>query len=117
MRLSAALIVKDEEDHPRRCLTSLRRIADAPVVVDTGSTDGCVAVAESFGALVLHRPWDGDFGAPRNLGLDHVTGGWVIYIDADEHLHPTSRAHVEAELADPEGRYVAKKVLLRTRRH
>lgn len=117
MRLSAALIVKDEADHLRRCLGSIQGIVDEIVVVDTGSSDDSVAVAESFGALVLHRPWDGDFGAPRNLGLDHVTGDWVLYLDADEHLSPTSRAHVEAELADPEERYVAKRVLLRTRRH
>jgi tetratricopeptide (TPR) repeat protein len=114
VRLSAALIVKDEAQHLRRCLASLEGIVDEIVVVDTGSSDESVAVAESFGARVLHRPWDGDFSAPRNLGLEHVTGDWVLYIDADEHLVPTTRAHVEAELADPEGRHVAMRVRLRT---
>lgn len=114
MRLSAALIVKDEAHHLRRCLASLRGIVDEIVVVDTGSTDESVAVAQSHGATVLHRPWDGDFAAPRNLGLDHVTGDWVLYIDADEHLAPTTRAHVEGELADPGDRHVALRVRLRT---
>ena len=116
MRLSAALIVKDEADHLQRCLASIRDVVDEIVVVDTGSSDGSVALAEGFGALVLHRAWDGDFATPRNLGLDHVTGDWVLYIDADEHLVPTTRAHVEAELADPEGTLLAARLRLRARR-
>ena len=113
MRLSAALLVRDEADHLTRCLGSLQGIVDEVVVVDTGSTDESVAVAESFGATVLHRPWDDDFSTPRNLGLDHVTGDWVLYIDADEHLAPTTRAHVEHELADPDERHVAYRIRLR----
>lgn len=116
MRLSAALIVRDEADHLRRCLASLADVVDEIVVVDTGSTDDSVAVARSFGALVLHRPWDGSFAAPRNLGLDHVTGDWVLYIDADEHMRPVSRAHVEAQLADPDGDVLGLRVRLRTHR-
>lgn len=115
MRLSAALIVRDEADHLRRCLTSVRGVVDEIVVVDTGSTDASVEVAESFDAVVLHREWDGDFSVPRNLGLDHVTGDWVLYIDADEQLAPTTRAHVERELADPDGRFVAKRLKLQIR--
>lgn len=114
MRLSAALIVRDEADHLRRCLASLRDVVDEIVVVDTGSTDDSVAVAEAAGALVLHRPWDGSFSAARNLGLDHVTGDWVLYIDADEHLQPVSRDHVAAVLGDPAGELVAARVRLRT---
>lgn len=82
--LTAAIIVKNEADHLRRCLGSLAGVADEIVVVDTGSTDDSVAVAEAAGALVLHRPWDGRFSPPRNLGLDHATGEWILYIDADE---------------------------------
>jgi tetratricopeptide (TPR) repeat protein len=113
VRLSAALLVRDEADHLRRCLTSLQGIVDEVVVVDTGSADDSVAVAESFGATVLHRPWDDDFSAARNLGLDHVTGDWVLYIDADEHLSPTTRQHVEHELADPGEQHVAYRIRLR----
>jgi hypothetical protein len=81
-------------------------------VVDTGSTDDSVAVADAHDAVVLHRPWDGDFAAPRNLGLDHATGDWILYIDADEHLAPVTRAHVETELADRDG-HVAYRLRLR----
>ncbi len=114
MLLSAALIVRDEEDHLQRCLRSIVDIVDEIVVVDTGSTDASVAVAESFGARVLHRAWDGDFSAARNYGLDAVAGEWVLYIDADEHLRPISRAAVEAAMAE-RSECVAYRLLLQPR--
>ena len=84
MSLSAAIIVKDEAEHLDACLASLRGLTDEIVVVDTGSTDRSVAVAEGHGALVAHVPWQGDFATPRNRGLDLATGEWILYIDADE---------------------------------
>jgi tetratricopeptide (TPR) repeat protein len=88
-------------------------VVDEIVVVDTGSADDSVAVAERFGAVVLHRPWDDDFAAARNAGLDRVTGAWVLYIDADECLVDADRARVERELADRDG-HIAYRVRLRS---
>jgi tetratricopeptide (TPR) repeat protein len=98
--LSAALIVRDESRCLARCLNSLVGIVDEVVVVDTGSHDDSVAIAESFGARVFHRPWDGNFSAARNYGLDQVRGDWVLYIDADEWLQPIERSEVERALSD-----------------
>ena len=70
---------------------SIRPVCDEIVVVDTGSTDDTVAVAESFGAVVAHRPWDDDFAAARNRALDLATGEWILYIDADEQLEDLER--------------------------
>jgi tetratricopeptide (TPR) repeat protein len=84
--LSAAIIVKDEADRLGACLNSLRGLVDEIVVVDTGSTDGTVAVAEHHGARVAHEPWQGDFAAARNRSLDLATGDWILYVDADEQV-------------------------------
>jgi len=84
--IAAAIIVKNEAEHLRRCLGSIREFCDEIVVVDTGSTDDTVAIAESFGATVLHKPWRDDFAASRNFALDAVSAEWVLYIDADEEL-------------------------------
>ena len=84
--IAAAIIVKNEAEHLRRCLGSIREFCDEIVVVDTGSTDDTVAIAESFGARVSHKPWRDDFAASRNVALDAVTAEWVLYIDADEEL-------------------------------
>jgi glycosyltransferase involved in cell wall biosynthesis len=84
--ISACLIVKDEEANLARCLASLRGAVDEIVVVDTGSTDRSVAVAEEHGARVFHFAWCSDFAAARNESLRHASGDWILYVDADEEL-------------------------------
>ena len=69
-----------------RCLQAARDAVDEIVVVDTGSTDRTVEIAEGLGARVLHHEWDGDFSAARNVSFDAATGDWVMYLDADEVL-------------------------------
>ena len=110
--VSAALIVRNEAEQLQRCLESLDGLVDEIVVVDTGSTDRSPEVAAAFGALVLHRPWDGDFSAARNHGLDRVSGRWVLYIDADEHVVAADRAVVRQEL-DADERHQAYRLRLR----
>jgi tetratricopeptide (TPR) repeat protein len=85
-KLSACLIVKDEEANLTRCLRSLEGVADEIIVVDTGSTDGTLALAKKLGAKTACVEWNDDFGAARNASLSHATGDWVLIIDADEEL-------------------------------
>ena len=86
MTLSLCMIVKDEEEMLPRCLEAVRSAVDEIVIVDTGSTDRTVEIAESFGARVLHHPWNGSFADARNVSIDAATGDWLIYLDADEVL-------------------------------
>jgi tetratricopeptide (TPR) repeat protein len=110
--ISAALIVRNEAEHLQRCLESLVGLVDEIVVVDTGSTDPSPSVAARFGAVVLRRPWDNDFSASRNHGLDHVTGRWVLYIDADEHVAAADARSVRREL-ESDDRHLAYRLRLR----
>jgi glycosyltransferase involved in cell wall biosynthesis len=84
--ISLCLMVRDEEALLPGCLASARGAVDQVVVVDTGSVDGTRQVARDAGALVLERPWDDDFSAPRNLAARHATGDWILVLDADERL-------------------------------
>jgi glycosyltransferase involved in cell wall biosynthesis len=88
MTLSLCMIVKDEEELLPGCLEAVEAAVDEIIIVDTGSTDRTVEIAESFSARVLHVPWNGSFSDARNAGLDAATGDWVLYLDADEHLVP-----------------------------
>jgi glycosyltransferase involved in cell wall biosynthesis len=93
--LTAALIVRDEEAVLEECLTSIGRVADEIIVVDTGSRDSSGEIALRCGARLLHHPWEDNFAEARNMGLDHANGDWVLCIDADERLEDSNRAHMD----------------------
>lgn len=84
--LTAALIVRDSEADLPRCLSSLTGHVDDLVVVDTGSSDGSVDIAKSFGARIGHFDWCDDFAAARNAALSMVETEWVLSVDSDEEL-------------------------------
>lgn len=93
-RISLCMIARDEQRFLAECLRRAQPAVDEIVLVDTGSTDDTVAIATSFGARVLHRPWDDDFSAPRNAGLQAATGDWILVLDADELLTPGAAARI-----------------------
>ena len=88
--LSVCMIVRDEEKALPRCLKSLKGVADELIVVDTGSKDDTIAIAKHFGAKIFHFKWCDDFAAARNESLKHATGDWILHVDADEELLPSS---------------------------
>lgn len=85
-KISACLIVKNEEKFLDRCLTSIRGLVDEIILVDTGSDDRTCDIAASYDCRIFHFPWQGDFSAARNESLRHATGEWIFIIDADEEL-------------------------------
>src|SRR3954452_3510423 len=96
LKLSLCMIVKDEEEMLPRCLAAVRDAVDEIVIVDTGSTDRSVEIAQSFGAKVIHREWTGDFSEARNASFDAATGDWIVYLDADEVLVEEDAAKLRA---------------------
>lgn len=99
--LSAILIVQDEEAYLADCLASLAGVADEVVVLDGGSTDRTVAIAEAKGARVQHRPFD-DFGRQKQAALELAMGDWVLSIDADERLTPALAKEIREIVESPE---------------
>ena len=86
MKLSLCMIVRDEEADLPTCLESVKGVVDEICIVDTGSNDRTVAIAEGYGARVEHFTWCDDFSAARNASLAMAQGDWILVLDADEIL-------------------------------
>ncbi|AMO25127.1 glycosyltransferase family 2 protein [Ramlibacter solisilvae] len=96
-RLTVIIITRNESARLRACLESVA-FADELVVVDSGSTDDTVAIAQALGANVRQTAdWPG-FGPQKNRALDMARGEWVLSIDADERVTPRLRASIEAAM-------------------
>lgn len=85
MNISVLILTYDEAINLPDCLSSVT-FSDDVVVLDSGSTDGTVKLAESAGATVLQRPFD-NYAAQRNFGLLHdFKHEWILMLDADERI-------------------------------
>ncbi len=85
--VSLCMIVKNEERFLPDCLKSVVELVSEIVIVDTGSTDRTMQIAEQFGARLFQIGWENDFAKARNYGLEKATQPWILYLDADERLH------------------------------
>jgi glycosyltransferase involved in cell wall biosynthesis len=91
--LSVVLIVKNEALNIRACLETVA-LADEIIVVDSGSTDGTIAICREFTPHVHIHDWPG-FGPQKNRALNYATKEWVFSIDADERVTPKLRSELE----------------------
>ena len=95
--LSVAIITKNEEERLPDCLKSVT-FADEVLVVDSGSTDGTVALARSFGARVLIEAWRG-YSRQKQYAVDQCLHDWVLVLDADERIPQETVQSIMRELA------------------
>lgn len=85
MKISGNIITLNEETNIADCIKSIKKVCDEVIVVDSGSTDRTIEIAESLGARVLHQAYLGD-GFQKNVALQEVNNEWVLSLDADERL-------------------------------
>lgn len=83
--LSGVVVTHNEADRIARCVGSLAGVCSEIVVLDSGSTDATVAIAQGLGARVLHQDWLG-FAAQKNAAIAQASQPWVLLLDADEWL-------------------------------
>lgn len=101
-KITLCMIVRNEENNLPRSLQSVKGLADELIVVDTGSVDNTVQVAEQFGAKVIFHPWKSDFSQARNTALTKATGDWILCLDADEALTEKTAEMLRALLDAPD---------------
>jgi glycosyltransferase involved in cell wall biosynthesis len=89
-----------------QCLAGVRRSSYRDyelIVVDNGSTDNSVAIAQAHGARVAHCPGPSGPGAARNTGAKQATGQILLFVDADVVVHDDVLDRVVARfIEDPE---------------
>lgn len=102
MKVSVLILTFNEAANLPACLDALSWCDDI-LVLDSGSSDESVGLAQSRGARVLFRPFD-DFARQRNFGLENgnFRHDWVLHLDADEVVTPELAAALETLEARPE---------------
>lgn len=98
MKISACVIVKNEEKNIGQWLSNMRQIADEIIVVDTGSTDNTLPILENAGITPYHFTWCNDFAAAKNYAIQQVTGDWIVFLDADEYFDVSSVQRFRTEM-------------------
>jgi glycosyltransferase involved in cell wall biosynthesis len=98
--ITVAVMVKDDATRLKRCLESVKGLADEIVVLDTGSTDDSVKVAEEAGARVDRMEWPGRFDEPLNRLFGMVETEWTLRLDSDEWLLPETHDAIREATRD-----------------
>ncbi len=92
MKISATIITLNEERNLARAIESLR-CCDEIVVVDSGSSDRTMEIAEKLGARVVECPWRG-YAAQKNFASEQAANDWILSVDADESLSEALEAEI-----------------------
>lgn len=84
--ITVVILTKNEEEHIVNVIKNAQKLTDKVLIVDSGSIDRTVELAEENKAQVIYRAWDDDFAAQRNFALMYIDTEWVLYLDADERM-------------------------------
>lgn len=104
-RLSVVMIAKNSADLLPDCLASVA-FADEIILLDSGSSDATVAIAQAAGVKVfVNTQWPG-YGLQRQLAQRHASGDYILMIDTDERVTPELAQEVKEVLAAPQANTV-----------
>src|SRR6185369_5847279 len=92
MKITATIITLNEERNIARAIESLR-CSDEILILDSGSVDRTVELAEKLGAKVVEAGWLG-YAAQKNWAAEQAANDWILSLDADEALSEALEAEI-----------------------
>lgn len=98
--LSVVIIAKNEAKNIRRCLESVRW-ADELIVLDSGSTDDTIIIAQEFTQNVYSTDWQG-YGIQKQRALSYASHEWVLNLDADESVDARLKEEMIQAMQSPD---------------
>ncbi|MDI9864534.1 glycosyltransferase family 2 protein [Flectobacillus sp. DC10W] len=114
--ISVIILTFNEEKHIARCIKSILPFTNKIFIVDSGSVDKTVKIAESLGAIVQYNPWV-NYAQQFNFGIEnnpHKTK-WLMRMDSDEYIMPELSEEITQKLGDLSdnisGIYVKRRVM------
>src|SRR5438105_2601638 len=99
--ISVFIIALNEADRIGCAIESVREWVDEIIVIDSGSSDDTVKLADSMGARVLYHAWKG-YGLQKRFGEEQCRNRWLLNLDADEEITPALAEEIQGLFADGE---------------
>jgi glycosyltransferase involved in cell wall biosynthesis len=99
MKLSAVVLTKNEESNLERCLRSLS-FCDEIITIDDNSEDRTQEIAQKYKTTIVTRPLNNNFSEQRNFGMEHTSGDWILFVDADEEVSTELAEEIKKILTD-----------------
>lgn len=100
-KLSLCIITKDEETFFPGCLKNMEGAVDEIIVADIGSGSRTSELAKQAGAIVYQPEWEDDFSKIKNFCMDHATGDWVLFLQADETIPRDQLSELKLLMRNP----------------
>ncbi len=97
IKVSAFLVVRNEEKNIERCLKSLN-FCDEIIIVDQESSDNTIAIAKKYTSKIYHDKCWGYADPSRKLGASKCKGEWILNVDADEEITPELRQEIQKKI-------------------
>jgi glycosyltransferase involved in cell wall biosynthesis len=107
--LSGVIITYNEADRLEATLESIKEICDEIVVIDSGSTDETISIAERFNCKIFTKKFEG-YGVQKQFAIEKASNDWVLVIDADEVVSIPLANEIKSVLTNPtfEGYYLPR---------
>jgi glycosyltransferase involved in cell wall biosynthesis len=100
-QLSLCVVTKNEEEFLTACLAEMKEVSDEMLVVDIGSGEHILELAKQAGARAYQLEWEQNFSKIKNFCMEHASGRWVLFLQADEVISPEQMKELKILLQNP----------------